>query len=165
MPNKRNNYINPEGGRRKPTFGYTKDNGTTMRHVLILLKKNQKRCEEMKNRKNRKGRRREIKIRGFKRLNSSHKVPFRIKVKWNITIRNPMDKVQKGRPRLFINGPDHAYPKNWYDIKRHLKKDKWHVEKTVETHAYSPLAISHIMRRIDSYTQIHPRDRAIRSNT
>ena len=41
--------------KRKQTFEYTKYDGTTMRQVLILQKKTQKRCKEMKNEKNRKG--------------------------------------------------------------------------------------------------------------
>ena len=67
-----------------------------MRQVLILQKKTRRKCAEMKNGKNRKGGRRELKIRRFLKLNNPHKVPFWIKVKWNITTRNPMVRVQKG---------------------------------------------------------------------
>ena len=76
MLSKINNCINQGGGKRKPTFEYTKDDGTTTRQVLILQKKTQKRCKEMKNRKNRKGGRREIKSKRFLRLNIPHKAPF-----------------------------------------------------------------------------------------
>ena len=76
MLNKLNNCIDQGGGKRKPSFGYIEDDGTTTRQVLILQKKTRRRCEQMNNKNNHKGRRREIKITGFKRLNSSHKVPF-----------------------------------------------------------------------------------------
>ena len=60
----------------KPTFGYTEDDGTTTRQVLILRKKTQRGYKEMKNGKNCKSGRSEIKIRGFLRLNSPKKAHF-----------------------------------------------------------------------------------------
>ena len=81
MPSKRNNCINPEGGGRKLTFEYIEDDGMATRQVLALQKKAQKKCEEMKNEKNDKGLRREIKIRRFLRLNNPYKAPFQIKIK------------------------------------------------------------------------------------
>ena len=88
--------INQGGGKRKPTFKYTEDDDTTTRQVLILQKKTQKRCEEMKNEKNCKGGRREIKIKRFMRLNSPHKAHFRIEQKWSIMTKNLTVRVQKG---------------------------------------------------------------------
>ena len=75
MPSKRNNHINLEGGRRKPTFKYAKDDGTTVKQALTLRKKTKNKCREMKNGKNHKGLKRDMKLRRFMRLNNPHKAP------------------------------------------------------------------------------------------
>ena len=100
---KRNNYINQGGGKGNQPLDMQKtvaqrrdESKNNYRQCLILRKKTRRGCKEMKKGKERKGGRREIKIRGFLRLNSPHKVPFQIKVKWIIATRNPTNRVQKG---------------------------------------------------------------------
>ena len=48
MLSKRNNCINQGGGKGKPTFEYTEDDGTMTRQVLILQKKTQKELQRWK---------------------------------------------------------------------------------------------------------------------
>ena len=158
MLSKRNNCINKGGGKRKPTFGYTENDVTTTRQVLTLRKKTRRRCEEMKNRKNRKGGRREIKIRGFLRLNSSHKAPFSNQSKMEHHDSKSDRQGSKETTTSLHQWSWSRVPKKLIWRQKVSKESQTTCPKDSQKATYSLLVISHVTCRINSCTQIHPRD-------
>ena len=149
MPNKRNNCINRDGGRREPTFEHEEDDGTTTKQALTLPKRTKNKCKRNEEWMESQRCEKEMKLKRFLTLNNPHKAPFRSKIKWSITTRNPTVRVKRE-----TTTPLHQRSGSCRLIRhqKRLKEVKWHVEKTAEKNTYSPLVILHVTRRINSCT-------------
>ena len=155
MPNKRNNHINPEGGRRKPTFEYAEDDGTTMKQALILPTKTKNKCRRNEEWIESQRCEKEMKLGRSLRLNKPHKALFWSKIRRGIMIRNPTVRVKK---EIAMSFHQRSRSCRLTRSQKRLKEVKRRIEKTVEKHAYSLLVISHVIRWVDGCTQIHPWD-------